>query len=85
VDVALVLLLVPPLVLPFIRRKWSLILTYVIYGGLVAFFVINIWLHLTNWSHMSEGLAWLSAAFAAVCLAIIFVANHLYRKANPKS
>jgi len=85
VDVALVLLLVPPLVLPFIRRKWSLTLTYVIYGGLVAFFVINIWFHLTNLSHMSEGLAWLSAAFAALCLAIIFVANHLYRKANPKS
>jgi hypothetical protein len=84
-DVALLLLLVPPLVLPFIGRKWSLTLTYVIYGGLVAFFGINIWLQLTNWSHMSEGLAWMSAAFAAVCLAIIFVANHLYRKANPKS
>jgi hypothetical protein len=84
-DVALLLLLVPLLVLPFMRRKWSLSLTYVIYGGLVVFFVINIWLQLTNRSHMSEGLAWISAALAAVCLAIIFAANHLYRKANPKS
>ncbi len=84
-DVALLLLLVPPLVLPFIRRKWSLNLTNLIFGGLVAFFAINTWLALTNWSHLSEGLAWISAAFAAVCLAIIFVANRLYRKANPKS
>ncbi len=84
-DVLLLLLLLPPVFLPFIRRKWSLLLTYAVYGGLVAFSVINIWLQLTNWSHMSEGLAWISAAFAAVCLAIIFFARHLYRKANPRS
>lgn len=84
-DISLFLLLVPPLVLPFIRTKWSLFLTYAICGGLVAFSVINIWLQLTNWSHMSEGLAWISAAVAAVSLAIIFFARHLYRKANPRS
>jgi hypothetical protein len=84
-DVLLLLLLLPPLFLPFIRRKWSLFLTYAIYGGLVAFSVINIWLALTNWSHMSEGLAWIYAAVAAVCLAIISFARHLYRKANPMS
>jgi|1048.fasta_scaffold250527_1 hypothetical protein len=84
-QVALLLLLVPRLVLPFIRRKWSLSLTYVIYVGLEAFLVINIWLQVTNGLYISKGLAWISAAFAAVCLAIIFVANHLYRIANPKS
>jgi len=84
-DVLLLLLLLPLSFLPFIRRKWSLFLTYAIYGGLAVFFVINIWLQLTNWSHMSEGLAWISTAVAAVCLAIIFFARHLYRKANPRS
>ena len=84
-DVLLLLLLLPPFFLPFIRRKWSLFLTYAIYGGLAAFSVINIWLQLTNWSHMSEGLAWISAAVATVCLAIISFARHLYRKTNPRS
>ena len=79
-EVTLLVLLVPPLLLPFIRRKWSLFLSYGFYGSLAAFSVINIWLHLTNWSHMSEGLALLYSAVAAICLAMILLARHLYRK-----
>ena len=79
-DVLSLLLLAPPAVLPFIRRKWSLLLSYGIYVSLAAFSIINIWLHLTNWSHMSEGLAWTFSAIAAVCLVMIFLSRHLYRK-----
>ncbi len=77
-DFSILLLLVPPLLLPFIRQKWSLTLTYVMYGGLAVFSCINMWLHLTNWSHLSEGMAWISGGVVAVCIAIIAVARYLY-------
>lgn len=79
-DITWALLLVPPFILPFIKRKWSLLLTYLVFGFISVFSLINIWVLLTNWSHMSEGLSWLFGMVITLCLAMILLARHWYAK-----
>jgi hypothetical protein len=85
VDVAFLLLFVPLIALPFLGQRWSLIVTWLTYGPFAGYFLLAMWLHYTNPSHMSDELILISGLAAGICITMIALAWVIQKRKAERS
>lgn len=76
-DVTFLVVILPLVALPFLRKHWSLVATYWVYGSLFAFLMFSVWFNLNHHTHMSQDLAIISGIFALGCILICLLARFL--------